>query len=612
MAAQACATGFECVEADGKWSCEPEEGADAGTKTTSVVNAPAADCSDDPCDANASCSEREDGVVCECNDGFVGNGTACQRSDCDALTIGNGQVDCPGGAESGDTCTFSCDPGYTLSGTEERTCQANGSWTGSRASCENVNECADGDDDCDANASCTDTSGSFVCECNNGFAGNGTTCEPTDCDALTLTDGQIDCPDGAEVGDTCLFACDRGYVLDGSDSRQCTDDGTWTGVEALCVNVNECQIGTNDCDEHATCVDTPGGFECRCSTGWTGDGTSCTDLDECSAATLNDCDADEECVDILNGGGFECIGGLIAHYPLDGTAEDVTGNGNDGTASGLTATADRFGTASSAFAFADGGYVSVPDDPLLDFGTEVVARLLTRLSVPRVRRRAASFHRADARRQVVSRVVPILELDLDVRADVGEDAVTRVVPGSVLRALHHQLPHVAFENEPASQGPIAGVDVAPIEGGIGHAVLPPGDGIHDGERASCGVHAGVRGRPPRVVGWRLHGLAPRSCVRGRARVRCRARDAAPGRSRTLGCRGSGRRSSALTDRGLTSALVTLTGLGRARSLGASARRHGRGDAREQDGQNAMGESSARHPWTVAHRAHGPSTVGGVW
>ena len=39
-----------------------------------------------------------------------------------------------------------------------------------------VNECELDIDDCHSNATCDDVHGSFVCTCNNGFEGNGTSC----------------------------------------------------------------------------------------------------------------------------------------------------------------------------------------------------------------------------------------------------------------------------------------------------------------------------------------------------------------------------------------------------------------------------------------------------
>ncbi len=52
-------------------------------------------------------------------------------------------------------------------------------WTGDGLNCSNVNECAAGTHGCHAaNASCTDTAGSFTCTCNAGFTGNGIVCAP--------------------------------------------------------------------------------------------------------------------------------------------------------------------------------------------------------------------------------------------------------------------------------------------------------------------------------------------------------------------------------------------------------------------------------------------------
>ena len=40
-----------------------------------------------------------------------------------------------------------------------------------------INECDLDLDNCDENAACTDTDGSFTCECKDGFSGNGTVCQ---------------------------------------------------------------------------------------------------------------------------------------------------------------------------------------------------------------------------------------------------------------------------------------------------------------------------------------------------------------------------------------------------------------------------------------------------
>ena len=39
-----------------------------------------------------------------------------------------------------------------------------------------IDECSLSIDNCDLNANCTNTDGSFFCTCNGGYTGNGTTC----------------------------------------------------------------------------------------------------------------------------------------------------------------------------------------------------------------------------------------------------------------------------------------------------------------------------------------------------------------------------------------------------------------------------------------------------
>ena len=59
--------------------------------------------------------------------------------------------------------------------------------------------------------------------------------------------------------------------------------------------------------------------------------------------------------------------GLVAYYPFDGNANDVSGNGYNGTPSGgVTFTADRFGNPNSAVSF--DGISGLITTPQLNFG----------------------------------------------------------------------------------------------------------------------------------------------------------------------------------------------------------------------------------------------------
>ena len=58
-----------------------------------------------------------------------------------------------------------------------------------------------------------------------------------------------------------------------------------------------------------------GSFTCSCNTGWTGDGTSCQDVDECGNQGTNNCDTNAECTN--NDGSYTCQ--CKAGYQGDGT-----------------------------------------------------------------------------------------------------------------------------------------------------------------------------------------------------------------------------------------------------------------------------------------------------
>ena len=57
--------------------------------------------------------------------------------------------------------------------------------------------------------------------------------------------------------------------------------------------------------------------------------------------------------------------GLVAYYPLDGNANDASGNGNDGSVVGAKPCKDRFGKANAALSFNGvGNYISFKSVPL--------------------------------------------------------------------------------------------------------------------------------------------------------------------------------------------------------------------------------------------------------
>ncbi|XP_078488355.1 uncharacterized protein LOC100175634 isoform X2 [Ciona intestinalis] len=79
---------------------------------------------------------------------------------------------------------------------------------------------------------------------------------------------------------------------------------TVTGNFNVAADIDECTLGTHNCNTSATCTNTTGSFTCACKTGFTGDGVSCTDIDECTLGTHN-CNTNANCTNTI--GSFTCI-----------------------------------------------------------------------------------------------------------------------------------------------------------------------------------------------------------------------------------------------------------------------------------------------------------------
>ncbi|CAH1796297.1 unnamed protein product, partial [Owenia fusiformis] len=71
-----------------------------------------------------------------------------------------------------------------------------------------------------------------------------------------------------------------------------------TCTSPACIDGNECN--SNTCDELATCIELDGGYRCQCLPGYTGDGITCSNIDECLLG-LDSCstseESQEECTD---------------------------------------------------------------------------------------------------------------------------------------------------------------------------------------------------------------------------------------------------------------------------------------------------------------------------
>ncbi|XP_013375174.1 PREDICTED: CUB and sushi domain-containing protein 2 isoform X4 [Chinchilla lanigera] len=98
----------------------------------------------------------------------------------------------------GSLMRFSCEAGHVLRGSSERTCQANGSWSGTQPEC-------------------------GVISCGNPG---------------TPSNARVLFSDGLVFSSSIVYECREGYYATGLLSRHCSVNGTWTGSDPECTVIN--------------------------------------------------------------------------------------------------------------------------------------------------------------------------------------------------------------------------------------------------------------------------------------------------------------------------------------------------------------------------------------
>ena len=112
---------------------------------------------------------------------------------CVAIDINTAECICIDGYQDDDNdlvCSSIC-AGITCGGhgtcyvndSNEAVCNCHDGYVnqpGNALNCVDIDECISNLDNCDDNATCTNTEGGFDCECNDGYSGDGITCTPVD------------------------------------------------------------------------------------------------------------------------------------------------------------------------------------------------------------------------------------------------------------------------------------------------------------------------------------------------------------------------------------------------------------------------------------------------
>ncbi|XP_039100515.1 signal peptide, CUB and EGF-like domain-containing protein 2 isoform X3 [Hyaena hyaena] len=113
-----------------------------------------------------------------------------------------------------------------------------------------VDECAEGLDDCHTNALCENTLTSYKCSCKPGYRGEGRQCEDID-----------ECEN--ELNGGCVHDC---LNIPGNYRCTCFDGFMLAHDGHNCLDVDECLENNGGCQH--TCVNVMGSYECRCKEGF--------------------------------------------------------------------------------------------------------------------------------------------------------------------------------------------------------------------------------------------------------------------------------------------------------------------------------------------------------
>ena len=309
---------------------------------------------DNNCHDNAICTNTYGNYTCQCQIGYTGNGITCNGKQLNYSIVkeflsidinecsSEGDNNCHDNAICTNTYgnyTCQCQIGYTGNGITCNGKQLNYSIVKEFLSID-INECSsEGDNNCHDNAICTNTYGSFTCQCQNGYTGNGITCNGKQLNYSIVKEFlSIDINECSSEGDNNCHdnaICTNTY---GNYTCQCQNGYTGNGItcngkqlnnsivkEFLSIDINECSSkGDNNCHDNAICTNTYGSYTCQCESGYTGNGTTCNgkqltnsiikeflsiDVNECSNTGDNNCHENAICTNTYGSYTCQCQNG---------------------------------------------------------------------------------------------------------------------------------------------------------------------------------------------------------------------------------------------------------------------------------------------------------------
>ncbi|XP_007516650.2 uromodulin [Erinaceus europaeus] len=133
-----------------------------------------------------------------------------------------------------------------------------------------------------------------------------------------------------EVG-SCAECHGNATCLEDGTVTRCTCREGFSGDGLTCVDLDECALqGAHNCSSDSNCINTPGSYTCTCLDGFRlTPGLGCTDVDECAEPGLSDCHPLATCVNLEGNYSCECPEGYLGDGRHCACAPGSCGRGLD-------------------------------------------------------------------------------------------------------------------------------------------------------------------------------------------------------------------------------------------------------------------------------------------
>ncbi|XP_060773317.1 P-selectin isoform X2 [Neoarius graeffei] len=235
----------------------------------------------------------ENTLTCLKTSNWSAQAPTCEVIRCSALNSApHGSMHCTDPLEKfayGSICQFECDIGFLLMGSNNTYCNLEGNWTHSLPVCQAV-QCSLSAHSSDVRMNCTHPistnsySSTCVFNCDEGFKLIGSnksqcdhtgqwipktpTCKAVTCDPLVSPEkGHMTCTDSLgkfSFRSLCALSCMEGYTLRGENTLTCLKTGNWSAQTPTCEAVT-CDLLVSPEKGHMTCTDPLGKSSFRSS-----------------------------------------------------------------------------------------------------------------------------------------------------------------------------------------------------------------------------------------------------------------------------------------------------------------------------------------------------------